>query len=187
MIYLASQSPRRQSILKSMKVAYQVVRSNYEEVRERGKEPHEIVLIHALGKARMAILPQKARWVLGSDTLVWSRGCEFGKPKNVQDACQMLRKLCGKWHDVYSGIALWDRKKGIVFLSYDVTRVFMKSLNPDQIRHYVIRAHSLDKAGAYGIQSHPKIVKKIQGSYSNVMGFPREMFRSLMKSACYYG
>ncbi len=163
-----------------MKLRFRVVRSRY---RERGGDhasPHELSVRHALGKARQAVLPAAARFVLGGDTIVWSHGCHLGKPRNRAAALKTLRSLAGKKHMVVTGLALWDRRTGRSILGCSTTEVWIKPWTKSTLEQYIRKVHPYDKAGAYAIQEEPKIVKKIRGSYSNVVGLPKELLRKIL-------
>lgn len=93
----------------------------------------------------------------------------------------MLRGLAGKKHAVYTGLAIWDRKTGKMRTGYAKTEVWMKPVGEAWLEKYVDTLHLFDKAGAYAIQARPKIVQKIRGSYSNVVGLPKELLRKMLK------
>ena len=93
----------------------------------------------------------------------------------------MVRRLAGKKHAVYTGLVLLDRKTGCILKGCAKTDVWMKPLSETQLCHYVDTTHPYDKAGAYAIQARPRIVSRIRGSYSNVVGFPKELFRKMLK------
>lgn len=179
-ICLASQSARRREILCKMKVPFCVVPSFYHERLRHGVPPQELVIAHALGKARRAKLPAYARYVLAADTLVW-RGRFYGKPDTLARAFKMLKELSGRSHDVYTGVVLWDRERNVFFQGVARTRVRFKRLSDQSIRNYIREVPTFDKAGAYAIQEGPRIVASFQGSYSNVVGLPRELVRKLFK------
>ena len=185
-VYLASQSPRRKEILTRMGIPFRVVRSRYVE-NALGNvpkcKPRELVLRHAIEKARQAKLPKRARYVLGADTVVWIGGHALGKPRSKTEAIRMLRMISGRKHQVFSAMALWDRKKNQMWAGCERTDVWVKSLGLKEIQRYLLQIHAYDKAGAYAIQCRPKIVKKIRGSYSNVVGFPRQLFRKILGQA----
>jgi septum formation protein len=90
----------------------------------------------------------------------------------------MLESIQGRRHSVYSGIVFWDRGKKLLRKRCAVTQVWIKKMTSDEIRCYMKRVHPLDKAGSYGIQEGPRIVTKIRGSYSNVVGLPVEILKS---------
>ncbi len=181
LLYLASASPRRREILRKMKIPFRVVKSRYREEHHSQLLPRKLVLRHAAGKARRAIVPQAAQWVLGADTIVYVGGKILGKPKTEKDAFEMLLLLSGRAHEVYTGVALWDRKRQKITKAVSKTRVYIKGLSKKEIKGYIRKVNSLDKAGAYAIQMRPRIVKKIKGSYSNVIGLPEEVVRKMME------
>jgi len=127
------------------------------------------------------VFPKAARFVLGGDTIVWHHGRGLGKPKSRAEALRMLRGLVGKKHAVYTGLAIWDRKIGRVLTGCAKTDVWMKPVVEAWLQNYVDTIHPFDKAGAYAIQAKLKIVRKIQGSYSNVVGLPKELLRKMLK------
>jgi septum formation protein len=135
---------------------------------------------HAIGKARKAVLPQVARFVLGGDTIVWHHGRGLGKPRSRAEALRMLRGLRGKKHAVYTGLAIWDRKKECVLTGCAKTDVWMKPVSDAWLKNYVDTIHPFDKAGAYAIQADLEIVRKILGSHSNVIGLPKELLRKML-------
>ncbi len=180
-IYLASQSARRQELLEAMKISFKVVSSTYRE-RWCCKTPPEILTVrHAIGKARKAVLPKAARFVLGGDTVVWHRGRGLGKPKTRAEALRMLRGLAGKKHAVFTGLAILDRKTGNMETGCARTDVWMKPVGEAWLEKYVDTIHPFDKAGAYAIQARLKIVQRIRGSYSNVVGLPKELLRKMLR------
>ncbi len=93
----------------------------------------------------------------------------------------MLRGLAGKKHAVYTGLALWDRQTGRLFTGYSKTDVWMKPVGDAWLQKYIDTIHPFDKAGAYAIQGRPRIVSRILGSYSNVVGLPKELLRKMLK------
>lgn len=163
-----------------MRIPFKVVPSRYQERWSRKKSPQELSIRHALGKVRKAVLPSQARYVLGGDTIVWHDGHGLGKPKNRPEALRILRRLAGKKHNVVTGLVLWDRKDGRLLAGCSATDVWMKSLSARALGNYIQKIHPYDKAGAYAIQGSPKIVRKIRGSYSNVVGLPRELLRKML-------
>ena len=180
-LYLASQSSRRKELLTAMKIPFKVAPSSYRERWCRKTAPEILCMRHAVGKARKAVLPKAARFVLGGDTIVWHDGRGLGKPKTRAEALRMLRKLSGNKHAVYTGLAIWDRKTGNMVTGCAQTDVWMKPVGALWLQKYVDIIHPYDKAGAYAIQARLKIVRKIRGSYSNVVGLPKELLRKMLK------
>jgi septum formation protein len=136
---------------------------------------------HAIGKARKAMLPHVARFVLGGDTIVWHHGRGLGKPRSRAEALRTLQGLVGKKHAVYTGLAIWDRRTGNLLTGCAKTDVWMRPVGKAWLEKYVDTIHPFDKAGAYAIQARLKIVRKIQGSRSNVVGLPKELLRKMLK------
>lgn len=143
--------------------------------------PPKLVLMHAVGKVKKAAVPAVARWVLGADTAVVYRKHILGKPRNIQEARRMLAMLQGRFHFVYTGVALHDRKSGEWKTSVVKTRVRIRKMTACAIENYLNRIDPFDKAGAYGIQESPRIVEMIEGSYTNVVGLPMEVIKSFVE------
>jgi septum formation protein len=182
MIYLASQSARRKQLLKKMGYSFRVIPSSYRERLIAGMRPRKLVLTHAIGKVKKAAAPPVARWILGADTAVVYRSHVLGKPRNHRDAYRMLALLQGRVHCVYTGVALMDRKSGVWKTAVVSTRVQMKKMNGQVIENYLEKINPLDKAGAYGIQELPRIIERIKGSYTNVVGLPMEVVKEFFQS-----
>lgn len=180
-IYLASQSSRRQVLLSDLKISFKTVLSTYRERWCRRTAPELLCIRHAVGKVCKAILPRRARFILGGDTIVWYRGHGLGKPRSRAEALHILRRLSGKKHVVYTGLAILDRRTGRLLTGCARTDVWMKLVGEAWVQKYVDTVYPFDKAGAYAIQAHPKIVRKIRGSYSNVVGLPKELLQKMLK------
>ena len=148
---------------------------------DRKGRPDLLALRHAVGKAKNAVVPRHARFVLGADTVVWCKGKLLGKPKSTKGAIAMLSELSGRDHHVYTGVAILDRSRRKMVKSVAKTRVRIKRLTKKAIQSYFKRVSPYDKAGAYAIQIGPRIVEQIDGSYTNVMGLPSELVRRMLK------
>lgn len=181
MVYLASKSPRRRSLLKKMRVRFRVVSSRYREEKLRGVRPKNVALRHAIGKVQGAIVPSCARFILGADTIVCCRGRILGKPGTRKEALRMLGLLSGRVHDVCTGVALLDRREGKIWAEVSKTGVYIERLSRERMLQYIGKVNPFDKAGAYAIQERPKIVSRIRGSYSNVIGLPVEVVGQMLK------
>jgi septum formation protein len=180
-ILLASRSPRRSAILDRMRVPYRVVRSTYRERKILSCSPEQLTVRHAVGKAKKARVGSVGRFVMGADTIVWLQGQPIGKPHSLREARRTLTRLSGRIHTVYTGIAMWDRKMQAIHTGVARTKVKIKSLSRQEISDYFNVVNPFDKAGAYAIQHGPKIVERIEGSYSNVMGLPRGLLRKMLR------
>ncbi len=120
--------------------------------------------------------------VITSDTIVWLNNKAIEKPKDKQQAIEMLQELSGTGHQVITSICIKTLTSQLVF--YDVTMVYFKPLSMEEITYYVDKYQPFDKAGAYGIQEWIGFigVNKIEGSYFNVMGLPvHKLYEELMK------
>ena len=134
----------------------------------------------ALAKARLVAKRVKEGLVLGADTVVVHRGRIFTKPTDFADACRILYALQGTTHRVITAVAVVDARTGREKVDHALSRVTMRSLEPQEIARYAKR--HLDKAGAYAAQEKKDpVVVKIVGSYTNVVGLPLEVVRELLK------
>lgn len=168
-VVLASGSPRRLELLRQIGIKPLVMISNFTEIEEE-LAPEVLVSANALGKGR-SVLRQCSQEVavIAADTVVVLDGKILGKPKNSEEAIEMLHRLSGKEHWVLTGTGLFYQGKHGVKVSR--TKVHFRNLTDREIRAYVATGEPLDKAGAYGIQGlGAMFITKIEGSYSNVVG-----------------
>ena len=186
-IYLASRSPRRAELLQQIGVDFLVLPSDIDESELAGEAATEYVLRLAKTKASVCVEELKSAHktllpVLAADTTVVVDGEILGKPVDDADAYRMLSSMSGRWHEVHTGIALATEAGVAVALS--TTRVEMAELSQDTIAAYIARGEPRDKAGAYGIQGLAGLmIKRIEGSYSGVMGLPIYETATLLKGA----
>ena len=130
-------------------------------------------MTHAKNKAADIIGRVKKGVIIGADTLVYKNRTIYGKPKNIDDAHNMLNELQGSTHYVYTALALYDTKQQDWCVDYLRTKVSMRSLTKHDISRYFKLINPLDKAGAYAIQEAGSlIIDRIEGCYYNVLGFP---------------
>lgn len=172
MIILASSSPRRRELLKTIGLEFTIVSPEVEEKIDKSKKPEEIAIEIARKKAQ-AVEQKigKGDIIISADTIVVYRNFVLGKPNDEKDAFNMLRKLSGKWHKVFTGVCVKTSEGELTF--YEVTKVKFRKLNDAEIIYYVNTKEPLDKAGAYGIQGlGGAFVEKIVGDYTNVVGLP---------------
>ena len=146
-----------------------------------GLTPQQLVCALARQKAEeVAALPEaQGKAVIGSDTVVAYAGEVLGKPKDEADAKRMLAMLSGQVHQVYTGVCV-VLPGGECIVEADCTDVEFSCLSEREIDGYIATGSPMDKAGAYGIQDGG-LVKRIVGSYSNVVGFPCELFEKILK------
>lgn len=179
-IILASKSPRRQELLSAMNLDFKVVLKEVDESYPEELLPAEIAVYIAEKKAKAFDEDSNGSIIITADTIVAYNGEILGKPEDAHHAAEMLTKLSGTNHQVYTGLSLICN--GEMHSFYDTTEVFFNDLSPEQISYYIKNYKPMDKAGAYGIQDWIGMiaVKKIIGSYTNVMGLPTEkLYRAL--------
>src|SRR3990167_3185192 len=179
MIYLASTSPRRKAILKWSGIPFRAVKPDYKEEKSAGNlSPSTVVKKHALAKAMSVAKKVRRGVVIGADTVVYFRGKIIGKPKHLKEAAGVLGALAGRWHSVYTGVALLKISAGTVrkkIVFYEKTRVHLKPMDRTALGGYFMKIRPFDKAAASAIQSkRAGIVREIRGSYSNAVGLPVE-------------
>lgn len=168
-LVLASASPRRKELLGHVQRDFVVRVNGICEDRKGDESPDEYVKRLSYEKARAVVLEQEC--VVGADTTVALGNEILGKPTSKEDARQILGKLSGKWHEVFTGVTVLTSDKVNTFSV--CTRVLFDSMSEADIEFYVNTLEPMDKAGAYGIQGiGGAFIKKIEGSYSNVVGLP---------------
>ena len=169
-LYLASRSPRRQELLRQVGLHFEVLPADVDERRAPGQSPADYAVAMAGAKAAAARPPQRLP-VLGADTDVVIDGEILGKPAGRDEALAMLARLSDRTHEVFSAVAV--SHDGRVETALSVTRVTFGAIAPAQAAAYWDSGEPADKAGAYAIQGlGARFVKRIEGSYSGVMGLP---------------
>lgn len=172
-IILASASPRRRELLAQIGLDFQVLVS---EVEEKVNTDIPYLVVEQLSAQKAEAVAQKLEkeepaLVIGADTIVACDGQILGKPRDKEEAVQMLRKLNGRSHQVYTGVTLIFGDKTKTF--YEATEVEFYPMTEEEIGAYVETPDPLDKAGAYGIQGFcARYIKGITGDYNNVVGLP---------------
>jgi len=178
LIYLASTSPRRKALLKRAGISFRMLKPDYEEDPRSEAPPSRIVQIHAVKKANSCVGQVKNGTLLAADTVVCLGGKIFGKPANQKEARLLLGRLQGRWHFVYTGVAIFKIIEGQVIkrtVFFEKTGVRLKRLTARGIKNYFKKVNPLDKAGAYAVQSRQRgIVQEVKGSFLNAVGLPVE-------------
>ena len=183
-LILASSSPRRASYLRELGFRFRRIVPEVDERSLPGESPRRYVSRVAREKAEAVARKHPSEWVVGADTTVVVDGKLLGKPVDAEDAARMLNRLSGRSHQVVSAVALARFEDRTLRSAISTTRVFFRKLTPDDIRWYVGTGEPMDKAGAYGIQGKGGVlVSRLEGSYSNVVGFPLEKFLELWEDA----
>jgi len=172
-IILASKSPRRQELLRLMGLDFSVELKDVDESYPDTLSAPEIAVYIAEKKAK-AFIGDANHIVITADTIVAINGEILGKPRDHAEAQEMLAKLSGSSHEVYTGVSI--NYRGNITSFYDKTTVFCRTLNNEEINYYIDHYQPFDKAGSYGIQDWfgLTVVQRIEGSYTNVMGLPTE-------------
>lgn len=174
---LASKSPRRGEILKSLGIKFEVQNSNADESIVSTAIPpsiyvQELALLKAAAVARKN-MKRSDTIIIAADTVVVYKSRILGKPKSETDAFNILRSLAGKTHDVYTGYCIMRIADAYTVCNSARTEVTFKEISDEMIRRYIATGEPMDKAGAYGIQGKGRLlISKISGDYFNVMGLP---------------
>ncbi len=173
---LASNSKRRQEILKDMGFNFKVITADIEEVSDK-KDISERILDIAEKKLDKIAKDNINNFVLAADTVVALDGEVFGKPKDREEAEKFLKLLSGKTHKVITAYVFKNISKNIVIKDVVISKVKFYDLDDETIKWYLDTSEPFDKAGAYGIQGQGRVlVEKIEGDYFAIMGFPVSNF-----------
>lgn len=177
-IILASSSPRRKELLKSVVKDFEIVNPDAEEATEG--DPETLALNNAVLKGKSVKASYDA--LIACDTIVVLDGKVYGKPYCRERAVETLKKLCGKVHTVISGVYM---VAGGEEYRYTVkSEVALKAMTEGEIEEYVDKSRPFDKAGAYGIQDG-EVVDFYRGDYDNIVGLPLQMIREVFKRLGY--
>jgi septum formation protein len=181
-IILASASPRRYELLKSIGLPFRVVSGNVEEVFSDEYSPQELVELNAEKKGAAASEKYPNSLVISADTIVALDDIIMGKPRDEKDAYDMLSRLSGRTHQVYTSFVLNCFSKRKKYTETVITDVHFRNLREEEIRSYINTGEMVDKAGAYAIQGQGALlVEKINGDFFNVVGFPISKFFAALK------
>jgi len=179
-LILASASPRRRELLGQLGVAFTVVTADVTEHEEATTDPRVMVAHNAALKADWVAARHPDAVVLGADTTVFIDGCALNKPRDGAEAREMLRRLRGRTHTVFTGLAVRRQRDGLRIDDGAASDVTFKALDDATIEAYLARVHTLDKAGGYAIQEHAElIVAGFTGSLTNIVGLPVERTKQI--------
>ena len=182
---LASNSKRRQEILKDAGFNFKVITSNIKEISDK-KIITEKVLDIAEKKLEQIAKDNKNEFILAADTVVELNGKIFGKPKNREEASSFLKTLSGQIHRVITAYVFKNISKNILIKEIVVSEVKFFDLDDETINWYLDTGEPFDKAGAYGIQGYGRIlVEKINGDFYSIMGFPISNFLENLRKIGY--
>jgi len=172
---LASSSPRRAALLSEGGFHFEIAKPRVAEKFDAALTLRELTLWNAIRKGMSIAQARPDAVVLAADTLVALENQIIGKPTDLSEASQMLRRLSGRTHEVCSAVAIYQQTSGRSAVFHDVSRVRFRRLSEATIENYLAKVSPLDKAGAYAAQgSGAEIIVKIDGSFTNVVGLPME-------------
>ena len=185
-LVLASTSPRRRELLALLGVSFEVQAPAFEEHPRTGLSPRKQVEYFALGKAKSIAGKRPDDLVLGSDTVIELDGRLLGKPRDRDEARDMLTDLAGRPHEVHTAVALCSRIRGVESVEIATATVFMREDVEGAIERYLASGESLGKAGAYSIQgAGGDLVERIEGDFTAVVGLPLTVVARLLGSVGY--
>ena len=180
-LHLASASPRRRELLAALGARFEVVVADVVEHEDPALDPRVMVARNSALKADWVSARHPDAWVLGADTTVFIDGHALNKPADASEARAMLRRLSGRAHTVFTGVALRHAGRGVAENLGVASEVRFHPLSDEMIETYLARVHVYDKAGGYAIQEQPvPLVAEWNGEMSNIMGLPQAEVRELL-------
>ena len=180
-LILASNSPRRIVLLKSLGYHFDIVPHDIEECILGDVLPIELVQNLAFLKATDVARRVSNAIIISADTVIVHKKSILGKPKDVCDAKRILSMLSDSEHDVISGVCVMEMPSRKKMLRIERTHIRMKNIKDEEIDRYILTGEPMDKAGAYAIQGEgSKYIEKIDGSYSNAVGLPLELLQEML-------
>ena len=181
LLILASTSPRRIALLKSLGYHFDIIPHDIEECIHGNVLPTELVQNLAFLKASDVARRVCDAVIVSADTIIVHEESILGKPKDVSDARRILSILSNSEHDVISGVCVMASPSRKKMLRIERTHIKMKYIKDEEIDRYILTGEPMDKAGAYAIQGEGrKFIEKIDGSYSNAVGLPLELLQEML-------
>lgn len=172
-IILASTSPQRKALLALLRLPFDIVKPTWEEPTDWHDSPQALCMHHAAQKARCVADRFPYALVISGDTVIELDGRALGKPRNNDEARDMLWQLSHRAHQVHTGVAMVQKTRRIDLSFIDTATVWMKPLSNEDIAAYVATGESMGRAGSYCIQGEgTKLISRIIGDYTTVVGFP---------------
>ena len=182
-IILASASPRRAEILRTVGWPFETLPVDIDESRRDGEEAANYVQRLAREKAEAAAARHPESLIVGADTTVTLDEHILEKPAGAEDALRMLRLLNNRWHRVLTGLAVFDRGRQKMIVAHEATEVKFAAINDEEIHWYVATGEPMDKAGGYAIQGlGARLIEEIRGDYFNVVGLPVRLLYELVQA-----
>ena len=180
-LILASASPRRRELLGQLGVPFEIVVADVTEHEDASTDPRVMVAHNAALKAEWVSARHPNALVLGADTTVFIEGVALNKPGDGAEARAMLRRLSGRTHTVFTGLALRRASDGLRIDEGVASDVTFKAFDETVIEDYLARVHTLDKAGGYAIQEHRELLgAEYRGSLTNIIGLPLETTKQIL-------
>lgn len=180
-LILASASPRRRELLARLGVPFEVVVAEVTEHEDPSTDPRVMVAHNAALKADWVAVRHPDAIVLGADTTVFLDGLAINKPRDLDESRSMLRRLSGREHTVFTGVAVRRQSTGVMVDEGVSSQVVFKPFGDDVIEDYIRLVDTLDKAGAYSIQEQTDmIIASYRGSFTNIMGLPMEATKQIL-------
>jgi septum formation protein len=188
-IILASTSPRRQEILGTLKIPFNVLSPDYLEEMQPGMEAGELAEFHSMKKIESVMrmhLKISTPWILGADTLISLEDRIFGKPADRNEARDMLRSFSGVTHRVITAVSLYDAKTNYISTKKSISRVTFMELDEEQTEKYLDSGEWQGVAGGYRIQGLAScFITEINGSYSGIVGLPIHELYAILREHGY--
>ena len=181
-LLLASESPRRKELLKSLGYDFETVKVDCEEIYPSNLAFEKVAAYLSELKSASFWELEEDEILLTADTIVVIDKEILGKPKTIEAASQMLKKLSGNVHEVYTAVSIKTKKTLIT--KTDVAKVYFDNLTSSEIEYYVTNFEVLDKAASYGVQDWLGMakIKKIEGSFYTIMGFPTHLVYEMLQN-----
>ncbi len=182
-VILASASPRRRELLAGLGLKLVIDPSAIPEPeRRRNESPGSYVVRAARLKSREVAGRHAAGFIVSADTIVVVKNRFLGKPASAGEAAEMLNRISGRWHEVFTGICGVRKPEGRTGAAYCRSRVHMRHVTGAEIEWYLSTSEYRDKAGAYAIQGYASLfIDRIEGCYFNIVGFPIFTFAQLCR------
>lgn len=180
-LILASASPRRRQLMAQIGVTFEVVVADVTEHEEASTDPRVMVAHNAALKAAWVSARHPDAVVVGADTTVFIDGMALNKPRDGAEARAMLRRLSGRTHTVFTGLAVRRASDGLKIDEGVASEVTFAAFDETVVEAYLARVHTLDKAGGYAIQEHSELLGAgYRGSLTNIIGLPVETTKQIL-------
>ena len=182
-LFLASESPRRVAILKKHKIPFIKIKNNLDESTIiMDPENIELSLKKLVQEKAKSVNPKPKGWILTADTIIHFKNQFLGKPKNLEEAENMLESLSDNTHTVWTACYLWETESNKTKLIIDKTDITFKELSKNEIKDYINNYQVLDKAGSYALQDiGEKFITSIKGEADTVIGLPITKVKECLK------